>query len=204
MTKFSVNTFICVSLCFGGTSLSNLAYGQVKDIRQTEIRASSNPFDYTLDLLENPVVEKPVAGLALRSYVRPSTSQLKVAPQKQQVVNSQKQNAVLQYRKQINGGAVQAENLIAGLTAKYGAPKSVRGNNYVWEVDNPAQDSLQANVVTIIVTVNEKGKSELVMDRNRGEDGRATWAVPKLKAEQNKSVQASKKSQAPILEENPN
>lgn len=84
--------------------------------------------------------------------------------------------------------AVQAQTLIKTFTKLYGMPTSQRGNNTVWEIDNTTSSTaepskayahLLAKKTTIIIHTSLSGASHLTIDRERGEDGTASWAVPR-------------------------
>lgn len=90
-------------------------------------------------------------------------------------------NAVsaLKYTRTLNDSPNQAKDFLETMNQKYGPPKSIRGNNHVWDVGNPNTHHLQAKMVTIIVSYEPNGTSYVVIDRDRGEDGSATYALPR-------------------------
>ena len=70
----------------------------------------------------------------------------------------------------------QEQAIYRSLVRAYGQPNSIRGPSHVWDIKNPTSGGRQADMVTIIFKMDGSGNCELVMDRDRGEDGRATWA----------------------------
>jgi len=145
--------------------------------------AQVNPFDYALGL----------------TATKGST---RTAPNSKTLALST--SSQLQHREPVLGGSKQAKQLINELTVKYGEPSSIRGGNHVWTIKNPDKSGVQADVVTIIVSLNPTGNSELIMDRDRGENGLATWALPRRNLQQATPQAKAKQLQAKKLLENPN
>ena len=88
-------------------------------------------------------------------------------------------SAALQYNSVFGNGSAHAKNVLLQLQQKFGEQKTIRGASYVWEIDNPNKSAIQADIVTIILNYNPNGQSELILDRAKGGDGRATWAAPR-------------------------
>ena len=114
--------------------------------------------------------------------------------------NARKTAGALQYRKKFNGSSGEAKILRKTLVAQYGEPKSVRGQSHVWDIENPSRGGAQADIVTIIMQMDKSGDYELIMDRDRGEDGRATWAAPRIEKLTIQKKQPQKKQILPILQ----
>ncbi len=127
------------------------------------VKTGENPFEFARELVES-------TGVQSLNSVAMKTPDL-AKPQ-------------LQYRGKSGQNQAQTDRLLKDLTQKFGPPKSVRGADHVWEVENPNAGLSQSKLITIILSVDGNGGSELIMDRNRGEDGRATWALPRRKLSQ--------------------
>jgi len=100
----------------------------------------------------------------------------------------------LQYNKKFKAKPGEAQKLYDTLVQKYGPPKSVRGTSHVWDIENPSTSHKQSNTVAVILSIEENGAYELIMDRDRGEDGSATWALPRRKIDNNLPSKTSRKS----------
>ena len=163
-------------MLFSLTFLSaGLAYGQAQQPSKS-IQGPQNPFDYTLGLIAAPGAAK--------------------ARQSQQSQTFAKGTSPLQYRGSLSGGQAQAKTLIENLTLKYGPPTSIRGQSHVWDVENPNAGGAQAKIVTIIVKSGTSGEAALIMDRDRGEDGRATYTAPRIA----KAAPPKTPTQKPIID----
>ncbi len=173
MSKLLARLGAPIAIIGCATFYSGGALGQQVPVKGPMNSVQENPFDYILALAETPNLANTSSTAA--RVARP----LKVS----------RKSADLQTRKPLRGG--QAKSLIENLTLKYGPPKSIRGQNYVWDIANPDAGGRQAKIVTIIVKLNTSGRSELVMDRDKGEDGRATYAA----ARRAKQVAAAPKKQ---------
>jgi len=149
-------------------------------------KINENPFEFARNLAESG------GASALHSQqpnsIGPEIRQATAKPQ-------------LQYREKAGRSKVQTKRLLEGLTQKFGPPKSVRGANHVWEIENPDTGLSQSKLITIILSVDRNGSSELIMDRNRGEDGRATWALPRREVSQGTSLrkQEQRVKRAPLV-----
>ncbi len=152
--------------------------------------SSKNPFDFALNAAEN--LPEPGQAQALK-YQRSSIRDGR--PEVKNVLN-----APLQYRKKFRQSPQRAQTLYKTLVQKYGKPKSVRGVSHVWDIKNPDKGGRQADIVTVILKIQKNGSYELIMDRDRGENGLATWAAPRLLKEKIKpQVQHIAKAQ-PIVQ----
>ncbi len=101
----------------------------------------------------------------------------------------QKTPDALQYNKKFTTTPEQAKMLYNTLVQKYGTPKSVRGKDHIWYINSPnSTRHVQSDIMTIILSMEKNGHVELLMDRDRGEDGRATWALPRRKTDNNLSA----------------
>lgn len=135
--------------------------------------SQQNPFDFALQAVENAEQITRQTGSAKVQRLK----QYNLSVQK----NSQKkQSNALQFRKKFNGTPAQSQHLYKALVAQYGEPKSIRGQSRVWDIQNPHKGQNQADIITIILKMEQNGAYELVMDRDRGADGRATWAAPRI------------------------
>ncbi len=114
---------------------------------------------------------------------------------------------MLQYHKTFAARPGEAQKLYNTLVQKYGPPQSVRGNSHIWNIENSNTSHRQSDTVTVILSIRDEGAYELIMDRDRGEDGRATWALPRRKMESpvpaREARNSSKKANARTLLVNP-
>ncbi len=143
-------------------------YAQVVvPFKKTElaIKSEQNPFDNVQDIVDNNRSHKKRAGL-------------ENAPKNG---TKSKISKSLKYQKKYTGSPQQAQAVYKSLVGQYGQPKSVRGKSYVWDIKNPSKNSVQADIVTVILKMDTSGTYELVMDRDRGENGRATWDATRVK-----------------------
>lgn len=168
----------------------NLSQAQVvAPFKKTErtIELNQDPFDIIQEVVENSGRNQQELGLAknTKSGVKPTFA------------------TPLKYEKKSSGSPEQAQVIYSALVQKYGTPKSVRGQSHVWDIKNPGKSSTQADKVTVILKMGNSGAYELIMDRGRGENGRATWeatSVKKAKAKlQNQQNQQNQKVTKPFL-----
>jgi len=103
----------------------------------------------------------------------------------------------LQYNKKFIAKPGEAQKLYKTLVQKYGPPKSVRGTSHVWDIENPSTSHKQSDTVAVILSIEESGAFELIMDRDRGEDGRATWALPRRQMDSRVPSKTSRNSPKP-------
>lgn len=149
------------------------------------IETTQNPFDFALQVAESQ------GALKRQSKSFQKTTQGRALPRK---------SLALQYRKKFGGTAEQAQALRKILVAQYGEPKSIRGKSHVWDIENPNSGNGQADIVTIILKMGEVGGYELVMDRDKGGDGRATWAAPRMEPVAPKQKQQKQRRLKSILQ----
>jgi len=137
---------------------------QTKKPEQT-IKLEQNPFDFVQEIVENNGQYQQGQNLA-KNIAQGATPKDKYA---------------LKFHKKSNGSPQQAETIYNSLVQKYGPPKSIRGQSHVWDIENPEKDSAQADMVTVVLKMDMSGSYELKMDRDRGENGLATWDATRLK-----------------------
>jgi len=133
--------------------------------------AASNPFDDACKLAEQSATAWETG--ATQSCYTGGTTELK-------------------YIRNFNGDTTAVDKVLAKLTQKYGIQKSTRGNSYVWEVDNPTKGLKQADLVTIILTVDPNGLSVLIIDRAREGSSIASDTIEKNSVSKPKKKQKSR------------
>ncbi len=83
----------------------------------------------------------------------------------------------LRFNKKYQGSSQQAILAYDSLVKQFGPPKSVRGDSYVWDIENPDKSATQSDLVTVILKMGNSGNYEVLIDRDRGGNGKATWAA---------------------------
>jgi len=173
--------------------------GQVHADVQNSDAIKISPFDFVRQAAEASN-EKPSQQRQIRQRGTPAI----FANQKPPTGGGPK----LQYKQTFAARPGEAQKLYNTLVRKYGPPKSVRGISHVWDIENPDTSHQQSGTVAVILSIEQSGAYELIMDRDRGEDGSATWALPRRTTDSRTSSQISKElpKQAPprTLLVNPN
>jgi len=152
-----------VGLFSGVASYAQVAEPFKKAELTTEI--TQDPFDFIQEIAENSARNQQDQRLG------------NIA----QYSSKSKFGGSLKYHKKGSGSPEQAQTIYNALVQKYGPPKSVRGQSHVWDIENPSKSSTQADMVTVILRMEASGAYELIMDRDRGENGRASWDATRIK-----------------------
>ncbi len=142
-------------------------------------QAKANPFDFVMEVFEQ---EKNTNKSLSRNIIFQSSKQLQGKTGRSFARQyTQPKSPQLQYKNNLSLSKKQADNILRKLQLQYGKPTSIRGDSYVWDIKNPQASKEQADIVTIIFRKNKTGDYQLIMDRARGGDGKATWALPRRK-----------------------
>jgi len=164
-------------LFYGIPGYAQIAEPTKKVEKKTKL--APNPFDFVQGITENAGQVSQGRGLA-------NAAQHNAKPEN---------STSLKYRTTQGSSPGQAQVIYNSLVQQYGPPKSVRGKSHVWDIENPAKSAVQADVVTVILKMEENGTYELVMDRDRGGDGRATWDATRIQKANAKKASAQQKKQ---------
>lgn len=182
---WSVVIWVGTVVSFSGVS----GYAQVpvplKKIEHT-VELKQDPFDFIQEIVENSGHNQQAQDLG-------NATQYAEKPQ---------YSASLKYHKKDRVPPEQAQAIYNALVHKYGVPKSVRGQSYVWDIENPAKSITQADIVTVILKMENPGSYELIMDRDRGENGRATWDATRIKKANKKPIKRNRVKPLLVLQEN--
>lgn len=199
LPKVLVVVTVSILMCSGG-AYAQLTEKTVSQLNKPEPSyiSESNPFDFAWQAAETP---KLAVGNAQFQKSNAALSSAKSEIRAQSLI---KRKTALQYRRKFsasrNGSQEQSKTLYNTLVQKYGAPKSVRGQSHVWDIKNPSRGGQQSDIITIIMKMAKNGDYELIMDRARGEDGRATWATPRIETLAVQKAPQQKKQIYPILQ----
>lgn len=71
----------------------------------------------------------------------------------------------LSFSHSFGSNSSSASKLFDAIIDKFGPSNSVRGNNFVWQIDNPEKQKKQKKTVTIVLTIDPAGDSRIMMDR---------------------------------------
>ena len=177
-SKWSLLTiWVSLGVSFYGFSGHAQVSAPLKKTKHT-IKIDQNPFDFVKEITEN-------AGRYRQSRGFANAAQHSAKP---------KSGASLKYQAKDNGSSGQAQVIYNALVREYGPPKSVRGQSHVWDIENPRKGIIQADMVTVILKMETSGAYELIMDRDRGGNGRATWDATRVqKQRQNNKTNKARK-----------
>ncbi len=134
------------------------------EFRDARPIAQPNPFDVAQEIMQAAPAK---TGKTVQKQMR-MRSFTKVAPK-------------LKFHQRYALDKARQQAIYNELVRRFGPPKSIRGTSHVWDIKNPTAGGRQADILTIIFKMDKNGMSELIMDRDRGMDGRATWAAPRRK-----------------------
>jgi len=188
---------ITVGIWFcGGVANAQTASNKVKLQENIELSyiAELNPFDFVQQEAENLV------STTKTQQFQKSKSLNKSAQYSAKARTSSAPKSALQYRRKFSASSGQSQALYQTLVGKYGQPQSIRGQSHVWDIKNPNRGGTQADIVTVILKMADNGDYELIMDRDRGENGQATWAAPRLEKPVVQQSQSRKTRFQPILQ----
>ncbi len=198
-----ITSCICLSLAvlpLGSFAKQVDARPEQGAVRQKTDRSQAlDPFSFALAVIGPDV-----------SAVKGKSLQSQKAPQSLKTLQSLKNlNAQAPAASKVLGGAPQLKSqssfacdtarsqaILQKLRRQYGAETSIRGRSHVWDVKNPNANRRQADIVTIIFQ-RDNGQCRLLLDRDRGADGRKTWALPRLNTNTERKIHKTNKS-APV------
>lgn len=197
---------ICIGMaCLGGAS----ALGQTSSDERVPIATPSSQLQPQLSDQTpgvNPRTLKAAPGKVLVSRPRidddPFAFAIGLAKGKTGTASAQKQRSALTSASRGGKGrhlvdSQTAKTALSKMRLAYGPAKSVRGNIHIWELPNPQSGPSDDKTVTVMITDGASG-GEIVADRFKGRDGRATWANRKTKA-QIRAERAAKGPKKPAI-----
>ncbi len=196
-----VKTFGLGVVLLGAMALAIGANAQLRAVSEPSEREISRPAVKVTD--ERAKIDRPNPYEVARDIVLSRSGKSKSDQQKSLKMPIRARVAPsLKFHQVYTLGKAEERAVYDKLVRTFGPPKSIRGSSHVWDIKNPSAGGKQADVVTIIFKMDGSGRCELIMDRDRGEDGRATWAAPRVQPAKKSSRGKVMASRKPVEQNN--